>query len=200
LSRRIGLEHREARVAAGLSQREEAKALGVSHSRIGRFERGELSDTSLELMTAACAVVGLDLSVRAYPAASRLRDRAQIALLDRLRQQLSPSLRWRTEVPLRIPGDLRAWDAEIAGAAWRLKVDAETALTDTQSLERRLALKARDDPDGHLLLLVADTRRNREAVPVLRTAMGGLLPLDPRAMLAALRDGRDPGGSGIVML
>jgi hypothetical protein len=99
--------------------------------------------------------------------------------------------------------DLRAWDADIRGSQpqeWRCRVDAETRVADAQALERRLTLKARDDPDGHLILLLADTRANRRAVGWLREGLRDLLPLDSRQLLRALARGVDPGGSGIVML
>ncbi|HEY7591296.1 MAG TPA: hypothetical protein VH723_09900 [Candidatus Limnocylindrales bacterium] len=75
-------------------------------------------------------------------------------------------------------------------------MEAETAITDGQALERKLALKIRDGGFDHLILLVADTRRNRAAIPALRVPF----PLRTRQVLAALREGRDPGASGIVML
>ena len=104
---------------------------------------------------------------------------------------------------LPIAGDLRAWDAEISGrrpAQWRARVEAETRITDGQALERRLNLKLRDDPGGHLILLVADTRTNRGAVRSMRDGLRGLLPLDTRELMAALVAGRDPRGGGIVIL
>jgi transcriptional regulator with XRE-family HTH domain len=180
-----------------------ARAIGVSHSKVGRFERGAIRDPSLEFMAAYCAVVGLDLSIRAYPAGDPIRDRAQLALLDRFRARLHPSLRWRTEVPLPIERDLRAWDAEVSGPAverWRLRVEAETNVADGQALERRLQLKIRDDPVGHVVLLVSETRANRQAVRLLRDGLRETLPLDAREMMAALGTGRDPGASGIVIL
>jgi hypothetical protein len=145
----------------------------------------------------------LDLSIRVYPAGDPIRDRAQLALLERLRVRLHPSLRWRTEVPLPIERDLRAWDGEIRGAApegWRARVEAETNITDGQALERRLTLKLRDDPGGHLILLVAETRANRRGLASLGPGLRELLPLGTREILAALGAGRDPGGSGIAIL
>src|SRR2546425_5771136 len=153
--RRVADDGRLARTGAGLSQEEVGRAIGSSHARIGRFERGDVEYPDLEFLGAYCAVLGLDLSLRAYPAGDPIRDRAQLALLERLRKRLHPSLRWRTEVPLPIERDLRAWDAEIRGpqsGRWRALVEAETRVADGQALERRLTLKLRDDPDGHLIL------------------------------------------------
>jgi hypothetical protein len=168
-----------------------------------RFEHGELDRVSLGDVGAWCAVVGLDLSIRTYPAGDPIRDRAQLALLERLRARLHPSLRWRTEVPLPIEGDLRAWDAEIRGRdprPWRTRVEAETRIADSQALERKLALRLRDDPDGHVILLVADTRANRRALAILSSSLRDIFPLDTRHILAALGAGREPPGSGIAIM
>jgi hypothetical protein len=157
----------------------------------------------LEFLSAYCAVLGLELSLRTYPAGDPIRDRAQLALLERLRGRLHPNLRWRTEVPLPIERDLRAWDADIRGttpAPWRARVEAETKLADLQALERRLTLKHRDDPGGHLILLVSDTRANRAGLRSLRDGLAELLPLRTREVLGAIADGRDPGAGGIVIL
>jgi len=200
--RRVGRDHRLARIGAGLSLREVAAASGSSHQQLIRFERGDLDRVSIEAMSAWCAVVGLDLAVRTYPTGDTIRDRAQLTLLERLRGELHPSLAWRTEVPLPIPGDRRAWDAEIRGGKpgpWRVRVEAETRISDGQALDRRLSLKARDDPLGHVVLLVSDTRANREALRRLSDGLAADLPLGTRAVLRALRAGQDPGGSGIVI-
>jgi transcriptional regulator with XRE-family HTH domain len=192
-----------ARVGAGLSLRDVAAASGASHQQLIRFEHGDLDRVSMTELGAWCAVVGLELNLRTYPAGDPIRDRAQLALLERLRRRLHPMLRWRTEVPLQVERDLRAWDAEIRGSEpnrWRARVEAETNIADGQALERRLALKLRDDPHGHVILLVSDTRANRGAVRSLRDGLRPVLPFDARQILSALAAGRDPGGSGIVIL
>jgi transcriptional regulator with XRE-family HTH domain len=201
--RRLGQEHRDARVAAGLSLRDAAAASGAAYTQLWRFERGELDRVSITDVGAWCAVVGLDLALRAYPAGDPIRDRAQLALLERLRKRLHPSLRWRTEVPLPIERDLRAWDAEVSGRhpePWRARVEAETRITDGQALERRLTLKYRDDPGGHLILLLSDTRANRAGLRSLREDLTELLPLNTRELLAAFGNGHDPGASGIAIM
>jgi len=157
----------------------------------------------LEFVAAYCAVLGLDLSIRTYPAGDPIRDRAQLALLERLRVRLHPTLRWRTEVPLPIENDLRAWDAEIRGRdprSWRARVEAETRIADGQALERKLTLKLRDDPDGHLILLVSDTRSNRAALATLAPGLDAMLPRSTREILSALTAGREPQGSGIAII
>ncbi len=200
---RLGEDHRNARVAAGLSLRDSAAASGSSRSQLCRFERGEIDRASITEMGAWFAVLGLDLAIRTFPAGDPIRDRAQLALLERLRGRLHPSLRWRTEVPLPIQGDLRAGDAEVRGrqpAPWRARIEAETKIADGQALERRLTLKLRDDPGGHLILLVSDTRANRAALRAMGIGLRELLPLTTRQILTGLAAGQDPGGSGLVIL
>ena len=201
--RRLGGEHRDARVAAGLSLRTAAAGSGSSRSQLWRFERGELDRVSMADLGAWFAVVGLDLSIKAYPAGDPIRDRAQLALLERFRTRIHPSLRWRTEVPLPIEGDLRAWDAEVRPQAperWRVRVEAETRVADGQALERKLALKRRDDPGGHVILLISDTRSNRVTMRAIREGLRDAFPLDTRELLWALGHGSEPGGSGIAIM
>lgn len=199
-ARRVGGDIRDARVGGGLSQRFVAENAGVSRSHFGRLERGEVLSPSTDFLASCCAVVGLELALRTYPRGDPLRDRGQRALLDRLRRVIHPGLVWRTEVPLPIEGDLRAWDSEVRGRGWLMHVEAETRLSDGQALERRVALKIRDGGPGHVMLLVADTRANRSAIAALRSGLRETFPLDSRAVLAALRQGRDPGASGLVIL
>ena len=106
-------------------------------------------------------------------------------------------------MPLPIEGDLRAWDAEIRGRdprPWRARVEAETRISDGQALERRLGPKIRDDPDGHLILLVADTRANLRALAALAPGLRTMLPLASREILMALDAGCEPRASGIVVM
>ena len=195
-------EVRDARTAAGLSQREVARAAGIEHTSLGRFERGR-GALSIPVIGAILAVLGLELSMRAYPAGDPIRDRVQLGLLERLRVRVHRALRWRTEVPLPEIGDLRAWDAVVSGSvphAWRVRIEAETKLSDVQALTRKITLKIRDDPDGQVILLVSDTAGNRRALRAWRESLRDLFPLDTRQVLAALREGRQPAGNGIVVL
>jgi transcriptional regulator with XRE-family HTH domain len=198
--REVVAELRDVRIATGLSQAALGSALGVSHAKVGRIERAEHLGASLVDLARLSSVLGMDLSVRVFPAGDPLRDAAQLALLEQLRRRLHPSLTLRTEVPLPIAGDRRAWDAMVRGLGWRLAVEAETRLRDAQATARRIALKARDGAVDQVVLVLADTRRNREALKVARESLREAFPLDSRAMLAALGAGMDPGAGGIVVL
>ena len=196
---KLGSEHRIARINAGLSLRVVANATHTSHQQIHRFEHGNLPSASIADVGAWCGVVGLDLVVRAYVGGDPVRDIGQQRLLDRLRVRLHPALRWRTEVALPVEGDRRAWDAMISGSDWRIAVEAETVLHDLQALERRLDLKRRDGAVARVLLLVADTRRNRDALGSAPAAFIGF-DRSARRVLSALTRGQAPASSALLFL
>jgi len=196
---RVRLDLGLARRGAGLSLDAVGAACGISGSTASRIEGGATHDPDLRVLAAMAAVVGLELRVRAYPAGDPIRDAGSQRLITRLRIRLHPDLTWMTEVPLPILGDLRAWDAMIRSAAWRLAVEAETVLEDIQAVERRLALKQRDGQIDHVLLVVADTRRNRRALASAPAAFLGF-SRDARRLLRNLSRGAEPRTSGILLL
>ena len=197
--RRTGEQLRIARIAAGLSQRALGSMVGISHMSVGRMERGESHRITIDRVASLAAVLGLDLRIGLFPAGSPVRDAAHLALIGRLRSRVSPNLRWRTEVPLPLPGDLRSADVVIDGGSVDAFVEAETRLGDLQAMERKIRLKQRDLGIRRVILLVADTRHNRsvlEAHPDLLERF----PVSTRACLLALRAGHDPGGDALVLL
>jgi hypothetical protein len=175
----------------------------MSYSNVGRIERAALPTVSVTQLARIGAVVGLDVRVRSFPGPTVLRDAGQIAVFDRLRGRLAPNLVIRNEVPLQIEGDLRAWDAVILGfvpAADPLHAEGETRLYDAQAQLRRIALKARDSGVDTVLLVIADTPRNRAAVRAAGEMITESYPIPPRVALAALAAGRHPGGSALVFV
>lgn len=194
-------ELRRARLDHGLSQAVVARAAGVSRTQVSRIERARAPAVSVAELARLLAVLGLELSARAYPAGSPIRDAAHRALIDRFRALVSPEVAWRFEVPLPQVGDDRAWDAVLLVEGARIAIEAETRPRDAQALQRRLALKRRDDPgiDSALLVLAA-TRYNRRLLRDHGEALRADLPLDGAPVLRALTEGRDPHGSGIVMV
>lgn len=194
-------EIKAARVRSGVSQEDLGRAVGMSASQVGRFERGQLRDVSIEKVCRLSAGVGLDPSLRLYPGGDPIRDVAQVRLLDRMRARVAPAFRWRTEVPLSIRDDLRAWDAVLDGTGCVDSVEAETRLNDVQATERRILHKHRDDGSvRHVFLLVADTHANRAALAVAREGLRGNFPLDTREALASLASGRCPGVNAMIIL
>jgi transcriptional regulator with XRE-family HTH domain len=196
----MGADIRGARVAAGLSLRAAARAVGLSSSTFWRIERGATPNVSVQAIALACAAVGLAPALRAYPAGDPVRDAGQLAVLRRLRACLPPDAPWQTEVPIAIPGDLRALDARTILERATIGFEAETNLADLQSLDRRAQLKKRDANLDRLILVVADTRSNREVLRLHREALRPSFPLDTRAVLAALRAGTAPPQDGIVLI
>jgi transcriptional regulator with XRE-family HTH domain len=196
----LGRELREARRSLGLRQVDVATAAGVSASWISRLERGLASDTRLLTLAVVLAVVGLDLGLRAYAVGYPLRDDGHRRLLARFRALLPPNAPWRTEVPLPIVGDLRAWDAMTR--LWRcvVGVEAETRPTDLQALERRILLKARDGGVDRVILVLADSRANRELMRTAGESLRASFPLQGQAALDAIRSGIDPGCNLLVLV
>ena len=87
----IGDELREARLAAGLSQRRVAELVGLSHSEISRVELAQSDRVPYETLAVIGAALGLDISIRAFPTGEPIRDAAQVGLLGPLPQ---PSRSW----------------------------------------------------------------------------------------------------------
>lgn len=140
----LGRTLRESRVDRNLSLRAVGRGCGLSASQASRIERGQVPTLSIEQACRLAAAVGLDLGARLYPGGHPVRDAGHAALLGRLEARLHPSLAMPREVPLRIRGDLRAFDAVIRGRGWDQPVEAETRPMDGQALERRIELKLRD--------------------------------------------------------
>lgn len=196
----IGEEIREARIAAGLTQRFVAEAAGISASELSRIERGLSPHVAYETLVSIGAVLGLDIPLRAYPNDDAVRDAAQLGLLGRFRPLLPTGLGHRTEVPVGPTGDRRAWDLVVLGAGWKVGVEAETRLRDVQALCRKVALKDRDGDVDRVLLLVADTRHNRHVLRLASEVIADLFPGRGRDALAALAAGRLPASNAVILL
>jgi transcriptional regulator with XRE-family HTH domain len=198
--RLIARELRFARLDRGPTQDAVAAALGIDRSTVSRIECARVNDLAVVTATELLAAVGLELSIRAYPAGSPLRDASHANLLRRFRARLHRSLAWATEVPLPIPGDLRAWDALVSGQGWRCGVEAETGPRDGQALERRVALKQRDGGVDYVILLLLDGRRNRAFVREYADLLQARFPVPGRRALELLGAGVAPGGNAVILL
>jgi len=173
----------------------------MSGSQWSRLERGAVSRPDILQMCCAVRVLGLRASVKLYPVASPLRDAGQLRLFKRLLVVLGAPLTVQREIGLPIAGDLRAWDALITDGRSPCFADLEAHVTDAQALERRLRLKQRDDPRATVVLLVlARTDHHRRLLAEHREVFRDLLPDDSAQVLGALRAGRRPPASGMVLL
>ena len=195
-----GRELRDARLEAGLTQAELARAAATSQSTVSRIERGAVRTLDLVLAAKLMAVLGRDLSVRSFPAGPPVRDVAHQELLRRFRARVSPAFRCRFEVPLPVANDQRAFDLVLDRPGLSVAVEAETKLHDGQALARRLALKRRDGQPDRLILLVKATKANRAVLKEDGAGLGESFPLPTRAVLEALGRGADPGADGLVLL
>lgn len=173
--------------------------VGISHTQVIRIERGLAPHVDVDVISRMASVLGYSLTLGIYPIASPARDAGHLALLARLRERVHPAIRWRSEVPMPIPGDLRSADATLEGDQLDAMIEAETRLTDVQGMERRVATKARDLGVNRVILLVLDSSHNRE---VVRSTpwLAERFPVGTRAALAALSNGRDPGSDCLIFL
>jgi transcriptional regulator with XRE-family HTH domain len=196
-----GLDLREARLAAGLRQSDVARALRRSPSAIGRVERNRARRVAVEDLAAHAAVIGLRLSTHLYPAGGRLRDARQLEMINRYRAIVAPG-GWSAalEVPMGPSGDLRAFDLVLSHASVRIAHEFVSRVRDVQAQIRPLLRKQHDSGVARLVLVVAATNTNRRAIAEAGAALRELFPLGTRAVLAALRSGRDPGANGLVLL
>jgi hypothetical protein len=145
------------------------------------------------------SVIGHELSFGIHPIGAPVRDKAHVALLARFAARLHTSIRWRTEVPIPIPGDRRSADGTAVGHTVDAVVEAETRIHDVQAVQRQLRLKQRDLGARRAILLVADTRHNRTVLAAVPDLLEQF-PVGTRACLAALGGGEDPGGDCLVIL
>lgn len=196
---RLAEELTNARAAAGLSIRELALRVGVGPHRLERAERGDPGTLTIDLAARLASMLGLQLAVSLHPNGDPVRDRGHLALLGRFRARMHPGLKWRTEVPTPITGDLRAGDASIELPNVLILIEAETRVVDLQSVERKANLKRRDLGAERLILLLADTPNNRRVL-ALHPELRERFPITQRRCLAALGRGEDPGGDALVVL
>lgn len=193
-------ELRAARLDRNVSGRLVADALGLTTGQYSRIERGLTGGLTIEQASIALDAVGLDLSVRAFPGRSPLRDAGHAALIDRLRRRCHSSIRVMTEVPLPDDRDQRAWDVVLRGRGWDHHVEVETRPRDLQALERRLAVKARDGSAGGVSLLLLDSRHCRDFALAGAATLANRFPVPASVALAALQTGVDPGAGSVLML
>jgi transcriptional regulator with XRE-family HTH domain len=195
----IGDELREARLRAGLRQRDVAAAIGMSQSKVARIEGGRLETVALLDLARHAGAVGLKLHARMYPAGPPLRDRAQLALLDRFHRRISPQWRVRLEAPLQLAGDQRAWDMLLWSGELTIGVEAISRLRDVQAQVRAAQLKRQDAKATRLILLVAATHSNRRALALAERLIRAEFTIGTGPAFVSLSAGRDPGGDALIV-
>jgi transcriptional regulator with XRE-family HTH domain len=199
VTRRLGREARELRQQAGVSQRQLSQAVGVSRHWIYLLEHGRLRTVDVRRVTVLMAHLGHKLVASTYPTGEPLRDEGQARLLERFNARLSPSWRRFTEAPMPASNDLRAWDELLRGPV-SIGVEAETRPADLQAVTRAMQLKMRDSGVDRMVIVISSSGRNRRMIQTHVGLVRQVFPLDTRATLAALADGRDPGANGLVLI
>lgn len=195
----LGAELMLARRTSGATQAEVARALGWSASKVRRIERGQrTSVTHLELAMFG-SLVGLHYSGRFFVGTTRLRDASQMGMINAYRSAVG-GWGWacRIEEPIALTGDLRAFDLMLRTPGRAVAHEFITRLHDAQAQFRPILRKQRDAGVGCLVLVLKDTAQNRRALGEVGPALNDLFPLGPRAVLDALRSGREPSANGIV--
>lgn len=196
----LGRELRVARLMSGKRLLDVARAAGLSAVHVSRIERGAAPGVGYGTLTMIAAQVGLKLWLRAFPLGRRSLDAPQLRLFEKLRSRSADSLHWQTEVPIPIPGDLRAADLTTRFGTTLAQVELITRLIDFQAQSRAARLKKRDLSAGRLFLVVSGSHSNRRALAEAEASALASFPLRTREVLEALSAGRDPGADGIVLL
>lgn len=194
-------EARRHRLGAGLSQAAIARFLGCSRQLITAIEADQLDDVGCIQLARLGAAVGLDISIRAFPAGSPLRDAGQLRLLERFRERVGNAWAWQTEAPVSAdPRDRRAIDALLLGDGLRIGVEAVTRLVDSQAQTRNILLKQSAAGIDRMVLVLADTRHNREALVSGAATLRPAFPLSNRVLMRDLTAGRLPSANGIAVV
>jgi len=191
-------------MTAGLTQTSVARLAGVSQQHVSLAERGA-GDLSLDFRCRLAAACGHELGWRLYPVATvGLRDSGQMALAQAIVMAAHPSWKTRLEVPV-APGDARAADLMLVGAAQIIHVEIERALVDFQAQLRsahlkREVLSERDARPIRLLIAVPDTPTSRARLTPFVDMIRQAMPATSRAMWRAIRLGEPLAGDGILFV
>jgi transcriptional regulator with XRE-family HTH domain len=206
LARRIGLEIATARKARGWTQEQLAERTRTSQSAVSRLERG-WPEASIELLTGVCRGVGLDFTLKAFPADGVvIRDERHAALVGLVVARAHPSFHRSLEVRVGAgPADRRAVDIVLASSVevWAMEVERDVAdlqlelRTDQLKVE---ALAEREARPVRLILALPDTRRLRDMVRRHEAVMRSVLPASSRRVWACLRSGGELGSNGLLWL
>lgn len=189
----------ERRVASGLRQSDVSAVLGCTRQWISVVERGRSRDLGVIELGRLGASVGIDITVRAYTGQSALRDAGQVALLNRFHDVIGPGLRWSPEAMV-APGDQRAFDVLVGVPPRCAAVEAFTRLRDVQSQVRSVVAKQETAGIAVLILVIAATRTNRQALREAGAVLRDAFPLSTRAVLGSFRRAEIPQANGIVLI
>lgn len=196
----LGEQLRTGRHVRGVTLREVGLAVGASPSEVSRRELGRAPRLNGEKLAIHAAAIGLRLSIKLWPIGGGIRDAAQARYIARFVSRVGRAWSVTLEAPMSLPGDLRAIDVLLMSPEVRVAVEVITRLADLQAQVRAAQLKARDAGATRLVLVIAATHANRNALAGARAALASAFDLDTRRVMAELAGGRDPGRDAIVLL
>jgi transcriptional regulator with XRE-family HTH domain len=190
---------------AGLTQRDLARRLGTSQSRVSRILAGEVALTFATASEIALAC-GHRVSVRVLPSDGvRLRDSGQLTLAQVIKDQAHGSWRVALELPTGSGPDRRAADMVLINPVEAIMLELERWLRDVQAQLRaaqlkRAALSERMGRPVRLVLGVPDTRAMRKALEPFVDLIASALPVGSRRAWACIRSGELLGGDALLWI
>lgn len=198
-----GDDLRTARLKSGKTLKELGRIVGVSAATILRTERAIGPGPRPEALAIHADAVGLRARYALYPADDPIRDGPQVRLVRDFHVAIGDQASMELEHPVvTTPGssDRRAFDALVRLPSCLCGIECYTRFHDCQAQLRAAILKQRDAQIPRLFIVVRGSRANRLAVTSAADLIRLNFPLGTRAVLSALRTGRDPGANGLVFL
>jgi transcriptional regulator with XRE-family HTH domain len=213
LRRAIGGEIRRTRDDAGLSQARLARLAGISPAHLSGVEGGQ-SEASLDVLVSIAEALGGSVTIRLHPGTGpRVRDHLQAAIADELVSRVHARWRRFPEVPVYRPVrgviDLVLHDEAVAQL---VAVEIQSELRRLEQVvrwsnEKRDALPsatiwrwaaADAAPKVTGLLVVRNTRANRDTVNDHAALIGAAFPAPARDAVAALTGTAEWRGNAVV--
>lgn len=192
-----------ARAQHGWTRAALGRRAGVSPDTVRRLEAGD-PGVQLGTLCSVGAALGLDIVIQAYPGRQpALRDTGQLAVARHLMDLAHGS--WRAEMEVAAGRNGEAVDIGFFGPTEIIDAEIERLILDLQKQYRRAAQK-RDWLAGQhrrpvrLVMVIEDTRRNREAVAEHAELIARLLPAGTREILRSLTTGRPLGRDGLLWI
>jgi transcriptional regulator with XRE-family HTH domain len=202
-TRRFVEELRLACDAAGLTQRDLARIVGLSPAEISRILSGRVVPR-IDAAHRLVAATGHRLWLNVVPdSGPRLRDSGQLSIAEVIRAEAHPSWRVRLELPVGRAPDRRAVDMLMDKPSAAAAIEIERWLRDIQAKLRAAQLK-REALAEHLerrvdlIVAAPDTRAARLALAPHASLIRAALPVTSRRAWAAIRSGEPIGGDALL--
>jgi transcriptional regulator with XRE-family HTH domain len=205
VAKRLGVSLRDARQAAGLTQRQLADRAGVSQPEIVRLEAGDGWDTGIDTWAACAAGTGTQVAafLERMPGADLPRDIEHLRRQNLVIRESAPG-GWHPLPEALLPdGTLhpRSIDVHLTREPrrevavveiWDLILDGGAAMRGLEGKVQTLRERLGQPWNVQGLLLVRGTRRNRDLVRELVPLFAARYPASSEAWLRAFRDPETP--------